>query len=103
MKNYIISSFVNPDIAFAIGFEEADAEKGSAIALEGFRAWTFGEATEHYTAEEAQSIYDCCGYEEASIELLDKANISYTELDWLDENGDVLPEYENEPYTVLNP
>ena len=103
MKNYIFESSMNPDIAFVLAFNDKDAEQGSRLALEGFRAWTFGEATEHYTEEEAKSIYDCYGYEEASKELLDKANISYTELEWLDEDGDILPEYENESYTVLNP
>ena len=103
MKNYIFSSLTNPDIAFVLGFEDEVAAEGKALALEGFQAWCFGEETEHYSQDIAESIYDSWGYMEASEDLLDKANIPYTVYDWLDEAGDLLPEHENEDYEVVYP
>ena len=103
MKNYIFSSFANPDIAFVLGFEDEVAAEGKALALEGFQAWCFGEETEHYSQDIAEAIYDSWGYMEASEDLLDKANIPYTVYDWLDEAGDLLPEHENEDYEVVYP
>lgn len=97
MKKVEFYSEANPDIAFILGFEDEYYEEGKALALEGFQAWCFGEATEHYSEEEALSIQDYCGYAEASEELLDNAGIPYTTFyGWLDEEGELLPGYENE-------
>ena len=96
MKNVMIYSPTNPDMAFCIALEDACYEQGKAYALEGFSAWWSGEESDNITADEAQALYNDYCYGEAGCFLLDKFGIPYTWLDWLDEDGELLPEYENE-------
>lgn len=85
MKKICFYSVTNPDICFCLGFAPEDAEKGAELAKKGLQLWLDGE-------EE----YEDAGYMEPSEELLDDAGIKYEELDYFDEEGELLPEYENE-------
>ena len=98
MKNIEFYSTMNPDLAFIISFEDEYYEEGKALALEGWQAWCFGdEATEHLSEEEVKDIHDNWGYDEASSYLLSLAGIPHLIQDeWLTEDGELLPEYENE-------
>lgn len=100
MKNVELYSETNPDIAFVVRFSDDDYKQGKELALEGFSLWCFQEPTKHLPdAEEWQDA----GFAEPSMYLLDKAGIAYEILDWLDEEGELLPEYQNEDVEYISP
>lgn len=103
MKNVLIYSVTNPDMAFCIALEDQYYEEGKELTIEGYNAWWSGEESDNISAKEAQDIYDSYCYGDAGCYLLDKKGIPYTWLDWLDENGELLPEYENEDIEYIAP
>lgn len=97
MKNYV---FLSPDEQFVITFEN-DNEVESAVELvrdtdfaiygvEGYKALTVLLNDMQFETELEAVEY-----------VLTKANIKYIVRDWLDEDGDIIPEHENEDFEAI--
>lgn len=93
----------NPEIALAICFYvDEEVQKGTELVKKGLSAWGNPKAVEdgeympELTVEDATWIY-YAGWAEASLELLNRADISYSEIDVaINETGEIIKQNNND-------
>lgn len=100
----VYQSFANPDMGFALDFPKEHYEEGKILAGIGWNAWWCATHPDDWDYEDIMSkeeVEYCYwdGYMEPAIELLNEANIPYTQINCHDENGDfdaeMITEYED--------